>query len=77
MELTTEMINGELGRRQGGHGRGRRMQIETDEVIISSGVVIGKTLRSPVTLTVVNDDWKHWTKVMGIEPLEKEWIRLT
>lgn len=71
MELTTEMINGELARRQGGHGRGRRMQIETDEVVISSGVRHGKTLGSPVTLTVVNDDWKHWTKIMGVEPLEE------
>lgn len=71
MELTTEMINGELARRQGGHGRGRRMQIETDEVVISSGVRHGKTLGSPVTLTVVNDDWKHWTKIMGVEPLDE------
>ena len=71
MELTSEMINGELARRQGGHGRGRRMQIETDEVVISSGVRHGKTLGSPVTLTVVNDDWKHWTKIMGVEPLEE------
>lgn len=71
MELTEEMINGELARRQGGHGRGRRMQIETDEVVISSGVRHGKTLGSPVTLTVVNDDWKHWTKIMGVEPLEE------
>ncbi|WP_172369399.1 chorismate synthase [Sporosarcina jiandibaonis] len=71
MELTTEMINGELARRQGGHGRGRRMQIETDEVVISSGVRHGKTLGSPVTLTVINDDWKHWTKIMGVEPLEE------
>ncbi len=71
MDLTPEMINGELARRQGGHGRGRRMQIETDEVVISSGVRHGKTLGSPVTLTVVNDDWKHWTKIMGVEPLEE------
>ncbi|MFD1928143.1 chorismate synthase [Sporosarcina siberiensis] len=71
MELTAEMINGELSRRQGGHGRGRRMQIEKDQVVISSGVRHGKTLGSPVTLTVVNDDWKHWTKIMGVEPLEE------
>ncbi len=30
--LTAEMINGEFARRQKGHGRGRRMQIEKDEV---------------------------------------------
>ncbi|MHA6259641.1 chorismate synthase [Sporosarcina sp. CAU 1771] len=71
MELTAEMINGELTRRQGGHGRGRRMQIEKDQVVISSGVRHGKTIGSPVTLTVVNDDWKHWTNIMGVEPLEE------
>ncbi|MFC5603258.1 chorismate synthase [Sporosarcina koreensis] len=69
MPLTAEMINNELKRRQGGHGRGRRMQIEKDQVLITSGVRHGKTLGSPVTLTVVNDDWKHWTSIMGIEPL--------
>lgn len=69
MELTAEMINKELKRRQGGHGRGRRMQIEKDRVEITSGVRHGKTIGSPVTLTVVNDDWKHWTGIMGIEPL--------
>lgn len=72
MELHEEMINRELKRRQGGHGRGRRMQIEKDKVVISSGVRHGKTLGSPVTLTVVNDDWKHWTGIMGIEPLPED-----
>ncbi|AXH98866.1 chorismate synthase [Sporosarcina sp. PTS2304] len=72
MELTAEMINSELKRRQGGHGRGRRMQIEKDRVEITSGVRHGKTLGSPVTLTVVNDDWKHWTGIMGVEPLPED-----
>lgn len=72
MPLTAEMINNELKRRQGGHGRGRRMQIEKDQVLITSGVRHGKTLGSPVTLTVVNDDWKHWTGIMGIEPLAED-----
>jgi len=71
LEITADMINKELARRQGGHGRGRRMQIETDEVVISSGVRHGKTLGSPLTLSVVNDDWKHWTKIMGVEPLDE------
>ena len=69
MPLTAEMINKELKRRQGGHGRGRRMQIETDTVEIVSGVRHGKTLGSPVALVVKNDDWKHWTTIMGIEPI--------
>ncbi|ALS73853.1 chorismate synthase [Planococcus rifietoensis] len=71
LPLTAEMINKELKRRQGGHGRGRRMQIETDTVEIVSGVRHGKTLGSPVALVVKNDDWKHWTNVMGIEPIEE------
>lgn len=69
LPITAEQINHELKRRQGGHGRGRRMQIETDTVEITSGIRHGKTLGSPVALVVTNDDWKHWTKIMGAEPL--------
>ncbi|WP_242255781.1 chorismate synthase [Bacillus cereus group sp. BfR-BA-01379] len=73
LTLTVEHINKELLRRQKGHGRGRRMQIETDTVEIVSGVRHGMTLGSPITLIVKNDDFKHWTKVMGAEPIsEKE-----
>ncbi len=71
LPLTAELINKELKRRQGGHGRGRRMQIEKDTVEIVSGVRHGKTLGSPVALVVKNDDWKHWTNIMGIEPIEE------
>ena len=48
LEITSEQINKELKRRQGGHGRGRRMQIEKDTVEITAGVRHGKTLGSPV-----------------------------
>ncbi|WP_246942194.1 chorismate synthase [Bacillus pinisoli] len=68
--LTAEDINNELARRQKGHGRGRRMQIEKDQVKIVSGVRHGYTLGSPITLVVENNDWKHWTNIMGIEPTE-------
>lgn len=71
LPITAEQINHELKRRQGGHGRGRRMQIETDTVEITSGIRHGKTLGSPISLVVTNDDWTHWTKIMGAEPLEK------
>ncbi|PAQ16192.1 chorismate synthase [Bacillaceae bacterium SAOS 7] len=71
MPLLAEDINIELSRRQKGHGRGRRMQIEKDVVSIKSGVRHGYTLGSPVSLVVENDDWKHWTKIMGIEPLDE------
>lgn len=69
LPINAETINEDLKRRQGGHGRGRRMQIETDTVEIVGGVRHGKTLGSPVALVVTNDDWKHWTKIMGAEEL--------
>src|SRR5690606_40725932 len=71
LPVTAEKINYDLKRRQGGQGPGRRMQIETDTVEIVSGGRHGKTLGSPVALVVKNDDWKHWTNVMGIEPIEE------
>lgn len=72
LPITAEQINYDLKRRQGGHGRGRRMQIEKDTVEIVGGVRHGKTLGSPVALVVKNDDWKHWTKIMGAEPLPED-----
>nr|WP_106784689.1 chorismate synthase [Lysinibacillus timonensis] len=72
LPITAETINYDLKRRQGGHGRGRRMQIETDTVEIVGGVRHGKTLGSPVALVVKNDDWKHWTKIMGADPLPED-----
>lgn len=72
LPITAETINADLKRRQGGHGRGRRMQIETDTVEILAGVRHGKTLGSPVALVVTNDDWKHWTKIMGAAELPED-----
>lgn len=72
LPITAEQINYDLKRRQGGHGRGRRMQIEKDLVEIVGGVRHGKTLGSPVALVVKNDDWKHWTKIMGSDPLPED-----
>ncbi|MBS4203174.1 chorismate synthase [Lederbergia citrea] len=72
LELTTEMINSELARRQKGYGRGRRMQIEKDQVQILSGVRHGFTLGAPITLVVQNNDFKHWTKIMGADPISAE-----
>ena len=72
MPLLQEDINEQLARRQKGHGRGRRMQIEKDTADITSGVRHGLTLGSPVALVVENDDWKHWTKIMGAEPMDED-----
>ena len=58
VELSTEIIDGELRRRQGGYGRGGRQRIETDTVDILSGVWRNVTLGSPIALEVVNKDYK-------------------
>ncbi|HEY4602509.1 MAG TPA: chorismate synthase [Cerasibacillus sp.] len=70
MPLLAQDINASLHRRQKGYGRGKRMEIETDDVNIMSGVRHGYTLGSPITLVVTNDDYKHWTDIMGEEPID-------
>jgi chorismate synthase len=54
--IDQEALDAELQRRQGGYGRGARMQIEQDHAQIVSGVRQGHTLGSPVTLQVPNKD---------------------
>ncbi|MGO2093238.1 MAG: chorismate synthase [Mammaliicoccus sciuri] len=72
LKIAVNEINEEMFKRQGGYGRGRRMQIEKDSVEIVSGVRHGYTLGSPITLIVKNDDFKHWRKIMGADPLTEE-----
>ncbi|WP_078553275.1 chorismate synthase [Bacillus alkalicellulosilyticus] len=72
LELLAEDIDTELQRRQGGYGRGRRMQIEKDRVQFTSGVRHGKTTGAPIALVVENNDWKNWTKIMGADPISEE-----
>ncbi|EGL19589.1 MULTISPECIES: chorismate synthase [unclassified Paenibacillus] len=62
-----EAMNFQLHRRQKGHGRGRRMQIEKDTASIVGGVRHGRTTGAPIALVVENNDWKHWTSIMNIE----------
>src|SRR5690625_715155 len=72
MPILQEDINASLLRRQKGHGRGKRMQIEKDLVDITSGVRHGYTLGSPISLVVHNDDFKHWVDIMGGDPIEDD-----
>ena len=72
LSLVANDINEELARRQKGYGRGRRMQIEKDQVQIVSGVSHGRRWVSPIALVVENRDFTHWTKVMGAEPLTEQ-----
>ncbi|MGT2887463.1 chorismate synthase [Streptococcus didelphis] len=70
LRLEKSDIDKELKRRQGGYGRGARMAIEDDKVIISSGVRHGKTTGAPITLTIVNKDHNKWQDIMSIEELD-------
>ena len=63
--LAAEDIDSDLARRQGGYGRGGRMKIEKDQVEILSGVRWGRTIGSPITLSVVNRDWVNWQEKMS------------
>ena len=72
LPIDVDAINHELWRRQQGYGRGGRMKIETDTVEILSGVRHGKTLGSPIALSIENRDFVHWQDVMSSEALETE-----
>lgn len=73
LSISEKNINSDLARRQGGYGRGGRQKIEKDRVQVLSGVRFGKTLGSPVCLSIRNDDWENWTDrmaVFGDEPAD-------
>ncbi len=56
--LDTALIDRELLRRQGGYGRGKRQTLETDRVIVDSGVYHGVSTGAPITLRLINNDAK-------------------
>ncbi len=70
LPLLAESVNTQLARRQQGYGRGRRMQIERDEIEFLSGVRAGETLGSPIAMLIRNRDWKNWQDVMDPAPRE-------
>ncbi|MCK6076372.1 chorismate synthase [Paenibacillus silvae] len=70
LNIDFEELNFQLHRRQKGYGRGRRMQIEKDQANFVGGIRHGYTTGAPVALVVENNDWKHWQKIMNIEPIE-------
>ena len=75
LELSAADIDPWLALRQTGYGRGRRMQIETDQVQFLSGVRAGRTTGAPITLVVPNVDYRNWVDIMspeaGNEPRKK------
>lgn len=58
LEIDPGAIDADLRRRQSGFGRGARMEIEQDRVVILSGVRCGRTIGSPIALYIENRDWR-------------------
>ncbi len=72
LSLLAEHVNADLARRQQGYGRGRRMQIERDEIEFLSGVRAGETLGSPIAMLIRNRDWKNWQEIMDPAPRDED-----
>lgn len=77
LKIENEAINLQLRRRQMGYGRGGRMKIESDSAEITAGVRFKKTLASPISLIIKNNDWENWSDAMSpenIRPKDLEYI---
>ena len=66
IELDLETMNADMSRRQSGYGRGGRQKIERDTLSVLSGVRFSRTLGSPVTLQITNDDFANWQGRMDV-----------
>ncbi|MGH2910646.1 MAG: chorismate synthase [Solirubrobacteraceae bacterium] len=69
--LDRATIDRDMARRQLGHGRGGRMKIESDHVIVTAGVRHGRTLGGPVALGVPNRDYANWEQRMNPWPVQE------
>lgn len=70
LELAPHDVNKELLRRQVGYGRSGRMKIEKDEVIFTGGVRHGKTLGSPISVRILNNDFRNWEVAMSPQSVD-------
>jgi len=65
--INKDFIDQVLSRRQKTLGSGGRMNIEKDQVYITSGVVNNLTTGGPIAIKIKNLDWKNW-KNKEIDP---------
>lgn len=61
------MLREQAARRRAGYGRGNRMKIEDDAADIEGGVRAGRTTGGPLSLRIVNKDFRNWAEVMAAE----------
>jgi len=72
LPISTTAINADLARRQAGYGRGGRMAIEKDEIVIQGGVRHGMTMGGPVAMLILNRDWPSWKTAMAVEAVDEK-----
>lgn len=64
LRVDVDALAARVRERQGGHGRGKRMQIESDAVEFVAGLRGGVTLGSPVALLIRNKDFENVRALM-------------
>ncbi|HEX6845205.1 MAG TPA: chorismate synthase [Actinomycetota bacterium] len=66
--VSTQALQAELARRRLGHGRGGRQRFEADAFEILAGVRHGRTLGSPIAVTIPNvEHAAKYAALMGVE----------
>jgi chorismate synthase len=48
------------------------MAIEKDLVQVSSGIRWGETIGSPISMTIFNKDWEKWSKLLSVDPADRD-----
>ncbi|MCX8094262.1 MAG: chorismate synthase [Candidatus Goldbacteria bacterium] len=71
LKIDERELNFILSERQKGYGRGGRQKIENDRVEILSGIRFGKTIGSPVSVFIKNNDYENWKSRMSITPINQ------
>jgi len=65
---SSERLARELARRRHGHGRGGRQRLESDRFDVLAGVRHGRTLGSPIAVTIPNAEWEPtYRELMAVE----------
>jgi chorismate synthase len=76
--ISPKELAGELARRRRGYGRSGRQRLEADAFEIVSGVRHGRTLGSPIGVTIANAEWEaRYRELMGVEGEADPRARLT
>ncbi len=66
--VSPKELAGELARRRHGYGRSGRQKLEADRFEIVSGVRHGRTLGSPISVTIANAEWDaKYKDLMAVE----------